>query len=257
MDEGFIKLYRKLLHSSILLDAEALQVFIYFLLRARHQKGSARMNGQTVMLEPGQLITGRFVLSEALGLTPAKVRRIISLLKEEQQINQQAKGKYSIITIVNWSEYQGNNQQTTSRPPADNQQTATNKNEKNGENDKKEPLDSDGCPTMEMNFGEEKKPKKAKPIPFSPPDWIEVDAWAGLLEIRRQKKTPNTERALRGILRELEKIRAAGHDPNVELDRATTNGWKTVYMPMGVAPRKEIEQKPLSPELKAALNEEF
>ena len=138
MDEGFVKLYRKLLHSPIMLDAEALQVFIYFLLRARHQRGPARMNGKTIMLEPGQLITGRFVLAESLGLTPSKVRRILSVLKNNDQISQQVNAKFSIISVTNWSEYQGSNQLTASSQPADSQQATTNKTEEKGENGKNE-----------------------------------------------------------------------------------------------------------------------
>ena len=44
-------------------------------------------------------------------------------------------------------------------------------------------------------------------------------------------KCPFTDRAQMLIIKELDKIRTAGHDPNAALDQSTAMGWKDVYPP--------------------------
>jgi len=63
------------------------------------------------MLSPGQLITGRKSISNAFNMDESKVQRIINVLKDQQQITQQTSNKNRLITIINWNEYQLNEQQ--------------------------------------------------------------------------------------------------------------------------------------------------
>lgn len=61
------------------------------------------------------------------------------------------------------------------------------------------------------------------------PDWIDPCAWAGYLEMRQLIKKPPTVRALELSLRTLEKLRAAGHDPNAVLDQSTQASWQGLF----------------------------
>ncbi|QBE95252.1 hypothetical protein PMF13cell1_00767 [Blautia producta] len=92
------------------------------------------------MLQPGQLITGRLKIAADLSVNESKVKRILNAFKTDQQIDQQASNKNSLITILNWESYQKSDQQTdqqmTSERPASDQQVTTNKNEKNVKNEK-------------------------------------------------------------------------------------------------------------------------
>ena len=45
------------------------------------------------------------------------------------------------------------------------------------------------------------------------------------------KSRPFTLRAATLILKELQRIKDAGHDPNAALDQSTLNGWTDVYQP--------------------------
>jgi hypothetical protein len=64
-----------------------------------------------IMLKPGQLITGRHAIAKATGVNNSKVFRILELLKAEQQIEQLAGVKHSLITVLNWRSYQRTEQQ--------------------------------------------------------------------------------------------------------------------------------------------------
>ena len=72
------------------------------------------------------------------------------------------------------------------------------------------------------------------------PAYIDPEAWAGFVEMRRAmpKSKPFTHRAAVLILKELQKLRDAGHDANAALDQSTMRGWADVYVPK----EKEIER---------------
>lgn len=91
--------------------------------------------GEKITLKPGQLITGRKVLSSELKIDENKVTRILKTFENEQQIEQQTSNKNRLITIVSWDVYQKgeqrNNQQVNNKRTTDEQQVNTNKNNKN------------------------------------------------------------------------------------------------------------------------------
>ena len=74
----------------------------------------------------------------------------------------------------------------------------------------------------------EKVPPPKAPV-FEVPDWISKDSWVGFMEVRTKKRSPNTVHALNGIVRELEKIRACGTDPNASLEQSIMRGWSGVF----------------------------
>lgn len=140
---GWIKLHRKTLDNPIVCkDSDHLAVWVYLLLSATHDEYPALFQGKKIILQPGQLITGRKSISEKLNIAESKVQRIINSLKSEQQIEQQTSNHNRLITIVNWSEYQRgeqqneqpvNNQRTTSEQPVN-----TNNKEKKDKKENKE-----------------------------------------------------------------------------------------------------------------------
>lgn len=137
--EGWIKLHRKILDNPIVCkDSDYLAVWIYLLLKASHDTYQAMFKGEKIELKPGQLITGRIKIANDLSVNESKVKRILFCFKKEHQIDQQSSNKNSLITVLNWELYQKsdqqNDQQMTSKRPANDQQMTTNKNVKNGIN---------------------------------------------------------------------------------------------------------------------------
>jgi uncharacterized protein YdaU (DUF1376 family) len=79
------------------------------------------------------------------------------------------------------------------------------------------------------NTQEPKKVKNKAQAPFDPPDWIPREAWQGWLTMRTKKRTPNTEHALSLAVRDLEKLKALGDDPEEVLNRSTQRGWTGLF----------------------------
>ena len=142
MDNGFIKLHRKLIEWEWFADSKTFHVFMYLLLDANHTEKKWR--GITV--DRGQTLTGRIKISEATGVSQQSVRTALSNLSSTDEITIQSTNRFSIITICNYNKYQSiintvnqpDNQQPTSNQPTTNQQLTTNKNEKNEKNEKKD-----------------------------------------------------------------------------------------------------------------------
>jgi len=63
------------------------------------------------------------------------------------------------------------------------------------------------------------------------PQWLDREAWIGFEEMRlaMPKSKPFTQRAAMLILKQLQVIKDAGHDPNAALDQSTINGWAYVW----------------------------
>ena len=66
------------------------------------------------------------------------------------------------------------------------------------------------------------------------PDYIDPDAWAGFVAMRRAMKAhPWTPRAELLILRNLAEMHTKGHDVNAALDQSTLCGWRGVWPAKG------------------------
>lgn len=61
------------------------------------------------------------------------------------------------------------------------------------------------------------------------PIWIDLELWDEWMAIRLKKKAVNSPRAIKAIVKKLEKITTEGGDPNEEIERSVINGWKDVY----------------------------
>lgn len=136
MKSGWIKLHRKLVDNPVIMkDSDYLALWVYLLLQASHAPCPIIFKGEKITLKPGQLITGRKVLSSELKIDENKVTRILKTFENEQQIEQQTSNKNRLITIVSWDVYQKgeqrNNQQVNNKRTTDEQQVNTNKNNKN------------------------------------------------------------------------------------------------------------------------------
>jgi hypothetical protein len=104
---GYIKLHRKILDNPIVMKSnDHLAIWMYLLLNATHKGYDTIIEGKRVTLQPGQLVTGRKVISKELKINESKVQRILKTFKTEQQIEQQTNPRCRVISILNWVEYQ-------------------------------------------------------------------------------------------------------------------------------------------------------
>lgn len=106
-DKGWIKIHRRILENPIVCkDSDYFTIWVYLLLEATHSDYVKLFKGEKTVLKPGQLITGRKVISEKFRVSESKVHRILLSLESEHQIERQTSNKNTLITIVNWDKYQ-------------------------------------------------------------------------------------------------------------------------------------------------------
>ena len=149
MDRGWLKLWRKSLDSGMLQKPDLWVMWSWCLLKATHKSKKQRVGFQEVMLEPGQFVFGRKVASEELKMSEQTIRTCLDKLVKMKNLTIKSTNKFSIVSIVNWASYQGEenetNQQTnqhlTSTSPASNQQLTTNKKLKNRRTEEQENKD--------------------------------------------------------------------------------------------------------------------
>lgn len=150
--QGYIKVHRKTMCSSIWQDSDLFRLWMYCLMKASHKEHSVIVEKQEVKLKIGEFVTGRFKLHQEFnnGISPRKQIKDTTLwswLKKLEKIGNidiKTFNKYSIISIVNWCEYQGTlttePQQTDNSLTAEPQQIDTYKNGNNEKNDNKKDI---------------------------------------------------------------------------------------------------------------------
>lgn len=133
--QGWIKLYRKLLSSPIFSSEKGLKVWVWCLLKATHSGYEQYVGRSLVKLEPGQFVFGRQTASGELRMKPSTVWGWISQLKSDSYIDITTNNKYSVISIKNWSDYQGMDSKLDNKETTKKQQMDTNKNDKKEKNE--------------------------------------------------------------------------------------------------------------------------
>lgn len=124
-------------------------VWSWCMLKANHEDTKFPFNGEDIIVKKGQFITGRDKATKELPpqVSSQKWRTAIEYLKSTSRITIVSNNKFSIISIVNWTQYQIDNRQTnqplTNEQPTINQPLTTYKNDKKVKNDKKIPASQD------------------------------------------------------------------------------------------------------------------
>lgn len=107
MNRGYVRLWRKSLDAGWIRNHKLWAFWSYCLLKASYREYDAIVGLQIVRLLPGQFIFGRKRASEETGLTEREVRTIVEFLKKAGNLTIKTTNRFSIITIINWPTYQG------------------------------------------------------------------------------------------------------------------------------------------------------
>jgi len=131
MNNGWIKINRKILDWGWYQTPETTHLFLHLLLTANTEDKS--WQGQVI--KRGQLATGRVSLSKNTGISQQTIRTCLERLKSTSEITIESTSKFSIITVIKYNDYQSNaKDQPANQPayqPATNQQLTTTKEYKN------------------------------------------------------------------------------------------------------------------------------
>ena len=144
-NDGYIKLYRKMMKWGWYTDTNAKCVFLHLLFLAQYETCFFR----GIKLEIGQAVTSIREISVQTGISMQSVRTAIKHLKSTQEITRCTHGKFSVFTIQNYSEYQGDN-------------TASNKQVTQSQHT----ANTEVTQTLILRNQEVKKSRKEKDIPY-------------------------------------------------------------------------------------------
>lgn len=144
-NDGYIKLYRKMMKWGWYTDTNAKCVFLHLLFLAQYETCFFR----GIKLEIGQAVTSIREISVQTGISMQSVRTAIKHLKSTQEITQCTHGKFSVFTIQNYAEYQGDN-------------TASNKQVTQSQHT----ANTEVTQTLILRNQEVKKSRKEKDIPY-------------------------------------------------------------------------------------------
>jgi len=97
MNEGFIKLYRKLSEWEWYRDTNVMALFIHILLLANWE--DKQWQGKTI--QRGSFITSNEHLALESGLSIQETRTVIDKLVGTGEINKKTTNKYTLITVNN------------------------------------------------------------------------------------------------------------------------------------------------------------
>lgn len=160
--DGWVKIHRKVMNHAVFTDPYIFRLWIICLMKATYTQRSVAVGSQKVELKPGQFITGRESLADEYNsglktksqhVDARTIWRWIKRLETWGSLSINSSNKFSVITIVNWGEYQDfefesvqqidqvNVQHVSSTCPTGVQHVSTNKKEINKElkEGKKEP----------------------------------------------------------------------------------------------------------------------
>ena len=87
-NNGFIALHRSLRQKGYYQNPTVIRVWIELLLLATYDRDEFEFNGKTMVLLPGELVTGRKALARSLRVSESSVERALTRLETEQQIEQ-------------------------------------------------------------------------------------------------------------------------------------------------------------------------
>lgn len=127
---GYISLHRKIQQHPFWDDKPFSrgQAWIDLLMRVNHTKAKVIIGNTTIDLNAGETIWSMKKMAYDWGWSINKVGRFLNVLESESMVIQKRKTKYTKITVVNWSSYQQNENQTRIKRKSNENQTETNNN---------------------------------------------------------------------------------------------------------------------------------
>ena len=145
--QGWIKIHRQLLEWEWYDDINVTRLFLHILLKANHK--SKNYKGELIQI--GEHLTSREILSNETGLTIRQVRTALTKLKTTNEVTIKSSSQGTKIQVVNYEKYQVTTNEVTAKRPATDQQATTNKNDKNEKKKKNKQKKEIVIPYMSTN----------------------------------------------------------------------------------------------------------
>lgn len=220
MNEGYIKIDRRILNWEWYSNINTKVVFLHILLRANWQDGKF----EGINIPRGSLVTSYAKLAEETTLSVQSVRTAINHLKSTGELTVEQHAKFSVISIKNYGLYQDtnkvSNKQLTSYQQATNKQLTTIEEIKKERNKELKKIVPKG--TTKESLGE-----IINQYVFSEKLSDKVNEWLAYKSERQETYKPT---GLTALLRKIsQKVDEYGENPVIILiDECMANGWRGI-----------------------------
>jgi len=130
---GWIKLHRKTKNWEWSDDPNVMCLWVHLLIRASFNESNYR----GVKIPIGAVVYGHSAFSQHTGLSVRQVRTALGKLEKSKNVTIKRTNKFSIISMTNWIDYQGDDRQVTGERQASDRQVTAYKEGKEGKEGKK------------------------------------------------------------------------------------------------------------------------
>lgn len=122
--KGFTLLHRKIQETEFYRkDSQAVHLWVHLIMSANYTDAAVKTEYGVIQLQRGQFITGRNTLATETGIEPNRIQYLLKKFKKLGMIETASPGKFTVITIAKYAEYQGEivpeDSQKIPRPKAD------------------------------------------------------------------------------------------------------------------------------------------
>ncbi len=136
MNNGWIKLHRKIIDSVVFKNEKCLKIWIWILSKANHKQNETIIGRQKITIKTGQFIMGGIKAEQVLDIARKTIYYWLDFMEREGMIAIKKTNKYTIITIPNWDKYQEVANKCPSNDTTNAHQMPTNNNDNNVNNEK-------------------------------------------------------------------------------------------------------------------------
>lgn len=217
MGDTWVKLYRNLLEKPIWKQStpEQKTILITLIMMVNYTASEWEWEGKIFACEPGQIVTSLESITQksGKGISIQNVRTALKRFEKLGFLTDESTKSGRLITVENWGKYQGVDVEPNKEPNRSltkSQQTAN----------------KGLTPKKERKKG--KKGRKEEIYKSVPPELHGVID--DFLEMRKQIKSPATERALELMIKKLMDLSEGDTNLAIRiLEQSIERGWKTVY----------------------------
>ena len=231
MHDGWIRLYRKLQECWVWEDKEPFDkrsAWIDLLLTANHADVKLLFNGELITVQRGQILTSVRKLSVKWKWSVNKVYRFLKLLESDKMLQKESNKDRTLLTIVNYSVYQGGEYTNGNSDGYTDGSTNEYKSETPADtpSEHKQECNNDKNVKNVNNNMREKKPKKKY---YDDPNLD--SAFKEFLSMRTKIKKPlATEKAFSRLKNKLEDLSGGDTDMAIAiLNQSVDHCWSDVY----------------------------
>lgn len=205
MNRGYLKLYRKIQENDLWLCEKFSkgQAWVDLLMLANVKPSSFFKRGVEITVGRGQVGISEKGLADRWKWSRQKVRGFLAHLEHRGQIEHQKSNVTTLITIVNYDDYNEMDTKPSTKKTPERHQKDTSKEVK------------------------EVKKESLKHIVL--PEWIDQGSWDAFIDMRIKIKARPTERAAEMLISKLSKLRSQGGNANEIIDQSTMNSWKGFF----------------------------